>query len=92
MDPVAGIAIYFIVWWLTLFAVLPWGVRSQHESEEEVAPGTEPGAPVRARLLIKMGVTTVIAACIWLFIYWLQVASPIAYEDIPFLPDFGSTR
>lgn len=90
MDPLAGIAIYFIVWWLTLFVVLPWGVRSQHESEEGVVPGTEPGAPIRPGLLKKMALTTIIAAFIWAFIYWLQVATPIAYEDIPFMPEFGS--
>ena len=41
------IAIYFLIWWLTLFAVLPWGVRNQEESGE-VTPGTDPGAPVYA--------------------------------------------
>jgi len=38
------IAIYFIIWWVVLFAVLPWGVHSQEESGD-VAPGTDPGAP-----------------------------------------------
>ena len=37
-------AIYFVIWWIVLFAVLPWGVRSQHESGDS-APGTDPGAP-----------------------------------------------
>jgi len=37
------IAIYFIIWWVVLFAVLPWGVRSQEESGE-VTP-----ALIRAR-------------------------------------------
>ena len=27
-----SIAIYFVIWWLVLFAVLPFGVRSQHEA------------------------------------------------------------
>ena len=26
-----GLAIYFIMWWLTLFAVLPFGLRMQHD-------------------------------------------------------------
>ena len=26
MSLVTGLAIYFIIWWVTLFAVLPWGV------------------------------------------------------------------
>ncbi|MEQ8326165.1 DUF1467 family protein [Parvibaculum sp.] len=88
MDPVAGLAIYFIVWWITLFAVLPWGVRSQHETGD-VTPGTEVGAPVRPALLKKMAATTLIAAVIWLFIAWIQIYQPIPYDSIPFMPDFG---
>ena len=38
-------AIYFVMWWVTLFLTLPFGVRSQHE-DGEGAPGTDPGAPV----------------------------------------------
>ena len=44
MSTTTVIAIYFLIWWMTLFAVLPWGVRSQEESGE-VTPGTDPGAP-----------------------------------------------
>ena len=40
-----AIAIYFLIWWITLFAVLPFGVRSQHEGED-FAQGTDPGAPI----------------------------------------------
>ena len=29
MNVATGIAIYFIIWWVVLFAVLPWGVRSR---------------------------------------------------------------
>lgn len=29
-------AVYFIVWWMTLFAVLPFGLRTQAEAEEVV--------------------------------------------------------
>jgi predicted secreted protein len=28
-----AVAIYFLIWWITLFAVLPFGVRAQHEGE-----------------------------------------------------------
>ena len=44
MSVLSVVAVYFIIWWVTLFAVLPWGVRSQAEAAD-VAPGTEPGAP-----------------------------------------------
>jgi predicted secreted protein len=47
MAVATAIAIYFLIWWIMLFAVLPWGVRAQGE---EGTPGTDPGAPTVPRL------------------------------------------
>jgi predicted secreted protein len=55
-----ALAIYFVIWWIVLFAVLPWGVHSQHESGE-MAPGTDPGAPVLANIKLKLVWTTIVA-------------------------------
>jgi predicted secreted protein len=60
------IAIYFIIWWVVLFAVLPWGVHSQQESGE-VAPGTEPGAPAIHLIWRKLLWTTITAAVVFAF-------------------------
>jgi len=60
-----ALAFYFVVWWIMLFAVLPFGVKSQHESQEMV-PGTEPGAPVAPALLEKAIWTTVVAGVVFL--------------------------
>jgi len=59
-----GTATYFIIWWVLLFAILPFGVQSQHELDD-IVPGTEPGAPARPRLLIKLTANTIIAALLW---------------------------
>jgi predicted secreted protein len=63
------IALYFIIWWLTLFAVLPFGVRSQQESGETVT-GSDPGAPAMMRLgriaLINSCVALLILALVWI--------------------------
>ena len=45
--------IYFVLWWVVLFVTLPFGVRSQHE-DGEGTPGTDPGAPVMARMGYKL--------------------------------------
>jgi predicted secreted protein len=59
------LAIYFVLWWVTLFVTLPFGVRSQHEDGIGV-PGTDPGAPtvnrMGARLLWTTGLSAVIFA------------------------------
>lgn len=59
-----AIAIYFIIWWVVLFVVLPWGVRSQQEGGE-IARGTDPGAPVVPRLWWKLAWTTVVASVVF---------------------------
>ena len=64
MSLPTSIAIYFIIWWMVLFAVLPWGVRSQHE-DGGGPPGTDPGAPIATRMGRKLIWTTLIAAVIY---------------------------
>lgn len=64
MTITAAIAIYFILWWVVLFAVLPFGVKSQHE-QGAFEPGTDPGAPTRPLLLKKAIATTLISAVIF---------------------------
>jgi predicted secreted protein len=59
-----GLAIYFIIWWVVLFAILPWGVSSQHEGGD-VAPGTEPGAPAVHLVWKKLLWTTVAASVVF---------------------------
>jgi predicted secreted protein len=73
------IAIYFIVWWVVLFAVLPWGVRSQDESGE-VAPGTDPGAPAVHKVWIKLVWTTVIASAVFGMLALAYEIELIPYE------------
>ena len=61
-------AIYFVLWWVVLFTTLPFGVRSQHEDGEgagQVTPGTDPGAPVMARMGYKLLWTTLISAVVF---------------------------
>jgi len=57
-------AIYFIIWWVVLFAVLPWGVRSQQETGE-VVPGSDPGAPSLPRLMMKLVWTTIVSLVVF---------------------------
>lgn len=64
MAITTAIAIYFIVWWLTLFAVLPFGIRSQHEGDG-YAQGTDPGAPRIAAIAKRLLWTTVVSAVVF---------------------------
>jgi predicted secreted protein len=64
MTVASALAIYFVAWWVVLFAVLPFGVRSQHE-EGGAVEGTDPGAPVAHGMAMKLVWTTIISGVVF---------------------------
>ena len=88
MSPVTAFAIYFVLWWVVLFAVLPWGVRSQQESGE-VAPGTDPGAPIVPHLVKKIIWTTIVTAVVFAAWYVVYVNRLITIEQLARWTGFG---
>jgi predicted secreted protein len=80
-----GVAIYFIVWWTVLFAILPFGVRTQGE-EGTVVPGTPESAPVRPRFLLIIGLTTFVSAVVFALIYAVLVWEIIDLDKLPIGP------
>jgi predicted secreted protein len=76
-----ALAIYFVLWWVTLFLTLPFGVRSQHE-EGGGAPGTDPGAPIMARMGYKLIWTTVISGIIFGIGMWAYQAGYLSIERL----------
>ncbi len=63
------IAMYLVIWWIVLFAVLPFGVKPAREGER----GHDAGAPQKPHLLAKALATTVLAALVWLLVHWAMV-------------------
>jgi predicted secreted protein len=86
-----AIAIYVVIWWVVLFAMLPIGVRTQAE-EGEVSPGTPESAPHSPRLLPKMLATTVVASIVFAAVYAIVVYRVITLDQIPFLPRYETVR
>jgi predicted secreted protein len=86
MPITTAIAIFFLIWWIVLFAVLPWGVRSQEEGGE-VAPGTDPGAPAIPNLRRKLIWTTVVSAVVFAVCYVVYVERLVTLDSL--LAPFG---
>jgi predicted secreted protein len=76
-----ALAIYFVIWWVVLFVVLPWGVHSQHESGE-MTPGTDPGAPILTNLKRKLVWTTVVATVVFASWYIVYVNRLVTIDQI----------
>jgi predicted secreted protein len=68
-----GLAVYFVIWWTVLFAVLPFGIRSQAE-DGDVARGSEPGAPAIPHLRAKALATTLVAAIVFAIVWSVWTA------------------
>ena len=77
----SALAIYFVIWWLVLFAVLPFGIRSQQEAGD-VSPGSDPGAPELPRLWAKLAWTSIWALVVFGAFYVIYVYRLLTIEDI----------
>jgi predicted secreted protein len=80
MNIATIILVYVIAWWMVFFAALPFGVRSQHETEEGVTEGTEPGAPSNPNLKKKALVTSVIALVLTVIYYQLATSGLVNFR------------
>ena len=78
MGWVTLLAIYFVIWWITIFVVLPFGVQRQTDGIE----GQSTGAPQSPGLLLKMGINSVLAFIIWLGIFLIDKFDLITLSDI----------
>jgi len=87
MSLAFGIAVYLILWWMVLFIVLPFGVRSQEE-QGDVVEGSEPAAPAVPHIWRKFAITTILAAVIFVPIYAVFEYKLITLDSIPFLPKY----
>lgn len=67
-SPPMSVAVYFTIWWVCLFAVLPFGVRNHREEAENLPQGSDPGAPVAPMLAKKAIATSLLAAVVYAFI------------------------
>jgi predicted secreted protein len=76
MTWVQAIVAYVIIWWLVIFAVLPFGVRPAEKGDL----GHAVGAPANPRLGIKAAVTTAIAAVLWLVLYLVTRSDLISFR------------
>ncbi len=66
MDILTTVFTFFLVWWVTLFVVLPM----QIETDASPDRGNDAGAPKNARIKYKLKLNTAIAVAVT-FIIWM---------------------
>lgn len=76
MSIVSAIVVYLLAWWISLFAVLPWGLSYDASQKDD---GHMPGAPQIPNLKKKFMITTVIAFVVLGIVYALIEANVIDF-------------
>lgn len=71
MQWTSMLAIYFLFWFLCLFFVLPFGVKTAEEAGVELVPGQAESAP-HAFDAKKVAIRTTIVAAVFFGIFYLN--------------------
>lgn len=71
MDWFTGIIVFLLVWWLSIFMILPWGLKRD-----------ETGKPNDPRLKHKVFATTCLSFLIWLVLYFLIDTDIISFREM----------
>ncbi|MCE9507373.1 MAG: DUF1467 family protein [Alphaproteobacteria bacterium] len=78
MSVLTAVFIYFLIWWVMLFTVLPLGVTRNQEDGK----GFDAGAPAKADLKKKLILNTVISAAILGVIQLLVVTGVLNWHEL----------
>ena len=90
-----GIAIYFIVWWVCLFVVLPFGVRTHDEAGLDKVAGQADSAPAHfrpGRIALR---ASVVALFLFAAYYANYVNGWVQPQDLDFFgkpPNYDGTQ
>lgn len=88
MNVVTGIVLYAIIWFMTLFVILPFRMKTQAE-DGDTTPGTPGSAPADPAIRKRFLVTTIVAAVVWGVAAWVILSDVITIEDIDLFTRFG---
>jgi len=77
MGWITHLAVYFIIWWVTLFTVLPFGVQR----EDTVTEGNDPGAPKNSRIVMKLVINTFVALAVWFVVFLIDRYDLITFQS-----------
>lgn len=78
MTIFTGIILYMMIYWLVIFAVLPFGNKPAHD----VVQGNSHSAPDNPHMKRKFIITGIVAAIIWMIVFAAVKLEIINFYDI----------
>ncbi|WP_209426506.1 DUF1467 family protein [Pararhodobacter sp. SW119] len=89
MTVFSGFVLYAVLWFLTLFLVLPLRLTTQGDAGS-VVPGTPSSAPQDAQMRKRLTITTIASFVIWAIVAAIILSGLVGIDDIDFL--YRATR
>jgi predicted secreted protein len=81
MSWFSAFVLYAVIWFLTLFVVLPLRLTTQAEAGR-VVPGTPESAPANPMMKRRLIVTTVAGTAIWVVVAGIIISGWITIADL----------
>jgi predicted secreted protein len=78
----SAFAVFFIVWWTVLFAMLPFGLRTQDDADD-VTLGTVSSAPRGPHMLKVVIRTTIVSLVLCGIFYGVTKGLGYGFDDLP---------
>lgn len=95
MKVTSIIAVYFLIWVMTAFVMLPFGVRTADEAGVEKVPGQADSAPVNFRpgkLIMRATVIAIVLTSVFVLNFeygWVTADDLNVFPDPPSISDRG---
>ena len=80
MGITSAIVLFAVIWFLTLFIVLPLRLQTQGDVGK-IEPGTHAGSPVNPQMKKRFLVTTAVAVVLWAIIAGSIISGAFAVRD-----------
>ena len=94
MSITSALVLYAVLWFLTFLMVIPIRLQTQGDVGK-IVPGTQAGAPEHHNLKTKAKITSLLAAVMWVILWWIITFEIITVRDFDFMdrlpPEAGET-
>ncbi len=81
MQIASGIVVFIMIWWTVIFCVLPIGMSTTYDKDDEEDTLQAPGAPKTFNLKKKLLLTTLISVILWCIVYIIIQADVFNIKD-----------
>lgn len=78
-----GLVLYAVLWFVTLFVVLPIRLTTQADVGQ-IVPGTHGSSPENPQMRKRALITTAISAVLWVIIAGIIISGVIGVQDLDF--------